>query len=208
MVVLVAAACGGDGGTDAPFRDEFLFSFETGFEGWRADSADFCEPDALTGLCPEGGAYAPTDVDVVTGTAVHGARSVRLFAVNDTDAVKLWIERAFAVPQPGRYRVLVSWELGTSDLDIGAWTSIGAAVTHDPSAAVGPGDPPERVGDFLRLDPTAGTGGLQFRTHGFGQDVEVGAGREVWVGVGVWGTFEVEREYFIDRVRVEILEIS
>lgn len=183
-----------------------MFSFETGLEGWRADSADFCEADPATGDCPPDGAFAPTDVEVVTGTAADGSRAVRLSAVNDTDAVKLWIERPFAVPEAGLHEVLVTWRLGTADGEIGAWTSIGAASDDDPSAAVGPDDPPDRVGDFLRLGSTAATepGALQFIPESFVDEVEVGADRELWIGVGVWGTFEVEREYLLDLVTVEI----
>ena len=206
-LLLAAAVACDDGGTGPSDDRESFFSFETGLEGWRADSADFCESDPLTGLCPPEGAFAPTDVEPVTGISDHGARSIRLFAFNATDAVKLWIERPFSVPEPGRYEVLVDWRLGTTDGEIGAWTSIGAATDNDPSAAVAPDDPPDRVGDFQRLGSTTALGPepeIQFIVESFLEEVEVGADRELWVGLGVWGTFEVEREYFLDSVTVEI----
>jgi hypothetical protein len=205
LLLASVAACDDD---PAGPRDpgEAVFSFETGLEGWRADSADFCEGDPVTGVCPPEGAFAPTDVEVATGPAADGSRAVRLLAENATDAVKLWIERPFEVPDPGRYEVLATWRLGTADDEIGAWTSIGAATDDDPSAAVGPDDPPDRVGDLLRLGSTVSTepGTVGFIPESFVEEVEVGADRELWVSVGVWGTFEVTREYFLDLVTVEI----
>jgi hypothetical protein len=204
---LVTACDESDSGTGP--EPDFFFSFEAGFEGWRPDSADFCDPNPATGLCDEGSAFAETEVRVVEGPATDGGRAVELAAQNDTDAVKLWIERAFEVSAGTRYEVEVTWDFGTEDLEVGAWTLIATAIPADPSAAFREGVPPNRIGDFLILgDTVSPQGRFAYLRKEFTQIVEAGAAGEVWVGIGVWGTFEVAREYLLDSVTVHLTPLT
>jgi hypothetical protein len=205
------ATCDGDVrlGLDDSGGGTFEFSFEDGFDGWRADSADFCDVNPVTGSCPPGGAFASTDVSLSRARASEGSQAVRLFAENFTDAVKLWIERPFEVDAGGTYRVEVSWDFGTSDAEIGAWTIIGALTPFEPTAAVTPADPAGQVGDFVTLGGTSAPGAaFSFLENEFSGEIAAGAGGEIWVGIGVWGTFEVTREYFVDSVSVRIERVD
>jgi hypothetical protein len=203
-LLLGSAACDGDSGSGPELVTDAFFSFEQGLEGWRPDSADFCDLDLASGSCRAGGAFAETEVALARDRASAGGQSVRLTAVNNTDAVKLWIERTFDVG-PGVYDVEVSFDFGTTDLEIGAWTLIGTATSFDPSAAFREGVPEGQVGDFPRLgDTVSPEGEFAFLPKSFTRTVTAGAAGEVWVGIGVWGTFEVERTYHVDAVRVRI----
>ena len=209
VVATAVAGCGDDDGSGTGPIAESFFSFESGLAGWRADSADFCDHAPGSGACVPGGAFATTEVDVVTEPASDFPGAVRLVADNTTDAVKLWIERPFPVTPGGAYRVDVSWDLGTSDGEVGAWTVIAAVTPGDPDAAFRPGAPGDRVGDFRLLGSTAAPGGtFEFVPHSFTDTLESAPAREVWVGLGVWGTFEVERTYFLDAVRVRIERVG
>jgi hypothetical protein len=200
------AACDGDsgsgpdGGTGSAF-----FSFEGGLEGWRPDSADFCELDPVTRTCAPGTPFAATAVEVVQAPASRGSQSVRLSGDNLTDAVKVWIERPFRVEAGRDLTVTVSFDFGTEDEEIGAWELIGAVSASDPTAAFAAGGR-DRIGDFVRLGSTVSPepGRLTFLPKSFSGRVTSGPRGELWVAIGVWGTFEVEREYFVDRVTVEI----
>ncbi|MFN2433267.1 MAG: hypothetical protein ABR599_10735 [Gemmatimonadota bacterium] len=140
----------------------------------------------------------------MTGRASEGERSVRLFADNLTDAVKVWIERPFEATPGATYRVSVSFDVGTDAFEIGAWEVIGAASASDPTAAFAAGGV-DGIGDFLRLGPAATPDGeFVFLPRSFSQTVRAGPEGELWVGAGVWGTFETAAEYFLDSVTVEI----
>lgn len=207
LVVAAATGCGDDELIAPPGDGEtFTFSFEDGLEGWRADSADFCELDPETGRCPAEGSFADTEVEVVEGRATEGVRSVRLFGENFTDAVKVWIERAFEADPGVTYDVSVRFDVGTQAFGPGAWQVIGTVFERDPSAAFAADDTTgEEVGDFRILGfAESPSGELAFTRRSFEGTVRAGAGGEVWVGIGVWGTFENANEHFVDAVTIAI----
>ncbi|HET6362940.1 MAG TPA: hypothetical protein VFH11_12925 [Gemmatimonadota bacterium] len=185
-VSIVVAACAEDSTTGPDGTVVFETSFETGFDGFAADGTDLDDP--------------PVDFSIERSQeeADDGVRSVRLELANLNDAGKIWIERAFDLEPGVTYDVAVSYAFGTSDFgDINTWTIIAGV---DPES-------PEMVDD-LTFQGSTSTGedeemGVVWldKSHSF--IATAGAGGELWVSLGVWGTFEALRTYYLDDVRVE-----
>jgi len=163
----------------------FSFGFEDGLQGWMPDGTDLTDPPV------------EWSVTHAVGTAHSGAGSVKLYLNNVNDAGKIWLERPFAVEPLGRYRIRLEFQFGTSDMgDVNLWSVI---------AGAGPIDP-EGAGAFETVGDTGG--GEDPGPAWSGRTVAVtgvsGADGVLWVALGVWGTYEVARTYYIDDLRVTI----
>lgn len=181
----VFVACADDAlGPDGIVR--FATSFESGLDGFTADGTDLDDPPI------------EWSIERTNDRADEGAWSVRFDLDNLNDAGKIWIERAFDLEADVAYDVEVTYAFGTSDFgDINTWTII---------AGVSPGDP--EVRDDLVFQGTTGNGEDQDvgvvwleKSHAF--TATAGAGGELWVALGVWGTSEFPRTYYLDDVRIE-----
>jgi hypothetical protein len=183
---LFAAACADDSTTGPEGTVIFESSFESGLAGFAADGTDLDDPPV------------EWSIERSQEEADDGAWSVRLELDNLNDAGKIWIERAFDL-QPGvTYDVEVTYAFGTSDLgDINTWSIITGV---DP-------DSPEDADDLTFQGSTSTgedeeTGVLWLeKSHAF--TATPGAGGELWVSIGVWGTFESLRVHYLDDVRIE-----
>jgi hypothetical protein len=163
----------------------FESSFEAGLDGFVADGTDLDDP-------PIEWSIARTDE-----RADDGEWSVRLELENLNDAGKIWIERPFDLEAGVAYDVEVSYAFGTSDFgDVNIWTII---------AGVGPQDP-ESVDDLTFQGSTA-TGndedvGIVWLENVFTSTATASAEGELWVSIGVWGTSEFPRTYYLDDVEI------
>jgi hypothetical protein len=171
---------GPDGGVS------FETSFEDGLDGFVADGTDLDDPPV------------EWSIERSQEEADDGVWSVRLDLENLNDAGKIWIERAFDLEPGVTYDVEVAYAFGTSDFgDINTWTII---------AGVDP-DSPEVVDD-LTFQGSTSTGededvGLVWLEKAHAFTATAGANGELWVSLGVWGTFETPRTYYIDDLRIE-----
>lgn len=186
--VLAAGACGDDdlSGPDG----EMSFSFDTGMEGWDVMGADLDSPPV------------EWEIEQTTEVARSGVGSVRLMLDNLNDAGKIWIVRGFDA-EPGRtYQVDVAFAFGTADFgSVNLWTIIAGA--HD--------TPPDDATELDFRDNT-GTGestdeGLVWLDKRYTSTVTADADGMLYVAIGVWGTYEVARTYFIDDVVVDLDEM-
>jgi hypothetical protein len=185
VVSLLAAACAEDSAAGPDGSEVFQTSFEAGLDGFTADGTDLDDPPV------------EWSIERSQEEADDGAWSVRLVLDNLNDAGKIWIERAFDLEPGVTYDVEVTFAFGTSDFgDINTWTII---------AGVGP-ENPEEVDD-LTFQGSTSTGedeevGVVWleKSHAF--TATAGPGGELWVSVGVWGTFETLRTHYIDDVRI------
>ncbi len=183
---VLLAACAEDSTTAPDGFVVFETSFETGFDGFAADGTDLDDPPI------------EWTIERSQEEAADGAWSVRLDLDNLNDAGKIWIERAVDLEPGVTYDVEVSYAFGTSDFgDINAWTVIAGV---DPES-------PEGVDD-LTFQGTTSTGadedvGVVWldKSHAF--TATAGASGELWVSLGVWGTSEFPRTYYLDDVRIE-----
>lgn len=184
--IAALAACADDSMTGPDGRVTFETSFEAGLDGFASDGTDLDDPPI------------EWSIERTQEEADEGAWSVRLDLDNLNDAGKIWIERAFDVEPGAAYDVDVTYAFGTSDFgDINTWTII---------AGVDP-ENPEVVGD-LTFQGSTSTGGDEDvgvvwldKSHSF--TATAGASGELWVSLGVWGTSEFPRTYYLDDIRIE-----
>lgn len=187
LAVIIALAACDDDITDAPRMN--TFSFESDLQGWNVAGTDLDNPPVQW------------NIEQTTEFANEGDGSVRLTLDNMNDAGKIWIVRSFD-GEPGQtYRADIRFDFGTQDWgSVNLWTIIAGAHT----------EPPES-GDDLDFRDNTGNGasqnsGYQWLEKSYTSTVTANAEGEIFVAIGVWGTFEVERTYFIDDVNIVLEE--
>jgi hypothetical protein len=123
---------------------------------------------------------------------------VELTLDNLNDAGKIWVEREFDSLEPNTtYEVTVSFAFATEDFGtINLWRIIAGVTTDAPEDA-----------DDLEFQGETGNGededvGYQWLDKTYTFTAETDAAGELWVSVGIWGTFEVVRTYFVDDLQV------
>lgn len=175
------------------------FSFEADLQGWSAAATDLS-----AGNCTgsgEGNCSVAWSVERTTEQAYQGAASVRMSLDNLNDQGKIWIERSFDAP-PGRaVRVRVAFALASADFgSVNHWTIIAGAL---PARAASSGD----LTSAFRGDTGngwAGPSGYVWLQKTYDSTVQVSADGPLWVVIGVWGTWETARTYYVDAVRVDL----
>jgi hypothetical protein len=189
FVAAVAGAFACDGGTTGPSGQvRFVTGFESGFDGFAPDGADLDDPPV------------EWSVERSNERAESGAWSVRLQLENLNDAGKIWLERRFDGLEPGRtYDVELSFDFASADFgDINLWTIVAGASGADP----------EDRDDLVSRDDT-GNGadadvGYVWGRKEYALAAETGDGGALWIHLGVWGTSEFGRTYFVDDVEIVI----
>ncbi|HUF90368.1 MAG TPA: hypothetical protein VMR66_10380 [Gemmatimonadota bacterium] len=163
----------------------FTTSFESGLDGFSADGTDLDDPPI------------EWSIERSDERAEDGQWSVRLHLENLNDAGKIWIERVFEL-EPGRaYEVEISYAFATADFgEINTWTIVAGVSAEDP----------ETVGDLTFQGSTAHDMGMDVgfvwleRSHAL--VATTSAAGELWVFLGVWGTSEFTRTYFLDDLEI------
>lgn len=186
----LAAVLGGcEDSTGPDNRETFTFSFEDDLDGWTAKGIDLDEPPVTWSITQS------------EDTATVGDGAAKYVLDNVNDAGKIFLQRSFELDPDTEYDVRIEFDFATADWgDANHWTIL--AGTHT--------SPPEDRDDLDDQGDTAN-----------GEDEE---GDHVWleksynlqatsddegnviVTVGVWGTYEVERTYYIDDLRITFTE--
>ena len=183
----------------APLSRTTDFSFESDLEGWAASAVDVAWGNCTGGAL--GNCTLSWSVERTTDLAHEGAASVKMSLENLNDAGKIWIERAFNV-SPGRtYRVHLAFAFASADFgSMNHWTILAGALSARPTAA-------EDLTPAIRGDTgngLASNGGYIWLEKGYDSIVHSGPDGRLWVLLGVWGTWETPRTYYVDAVRVSI----
>lgn len=183
--------------SSAPSED--TFSFEQSLEGWTAEATDLSSGNctgAAEGNCTVAWAIARS-----TELAHEGGASVKMFLENLNDQGKIWIERAFNVTPSRTYRVHVAFAFASADYgSVNHWTILAGAVPHPPRSAAD-------LTSVIRGDTANGhaaDSGYVWLDKAYDSTVTSDASGHLWVVVGVWGTWETPRTYFVDTVLVTI----
>ena len=167
------------------FPKQMEFSFEKGKDGWVAQGTDLNNP---------------TDewsIELSKEMASEGQTSLKAYLNNLNDAGKIWIQRPFDVDPDSYYQVHVEYDFASADYgDFNLWTIITGASLGPPSKA-----------DELVYQRDTGNGadkdeGYKWlhKTYTFG--MRTGPEKEIYVIIGVWGTWETARTYYIDNIKV------
>jgi hypothetical protein len=193
-LVILAAGCGG-GPTSVPISNSF-FSFEDDFEGWTPNAMDVGE---------SGGAADIWSITRSQDQAYDGTTSVKLFLSNSNDGGKIWIERPFPVQPNTRYQVQVQFAFASQDWgNFNFWTIIAGVLPELPQTTADLS--PAFQGDTSNGSATAPTGFVWLqKTYTF--TVQSDSSATLHVVIGVWGTYEVARTYYVDSVLVTIDQI-
>ena len=165
------------------------FSFESGLEGWTPKGTDLDHPPIDWSIEPS------------SDRAAAGASSLKFELWNNNDAGKIWIERPFPVEPNRSYRVTVQFSFGTADWgDANHFTIITGVRTS-----------PAFTRDHLTYQGLTGNGegsntGYKWLEKSYAFDLLSGPDGTLYIDIGVWGTWESYRAYYIDNVRVTITE--
>ena len=171
-----------------PLDQTHFFSFENDLNGWRPRTFDV-----------DNGAIADWEIAPTEARADDGRVSLLLLLDNSTDAGKIFVQHPFLVEPDRPYRVKVSYSFATKDFgDLNLWriiTGVSPTPPAKPDDLVYQGDTghgsPSDIG-YVWLD----------RSYEF--DTRSGPDGLLYVSVGVWGTFETLRGYFLDGLTVTI----
>ena len=185
LVVLAAAPAPAPAGAATTFS-----GFEgAGLDGWTPRAIDIDDPPV------------PWSVARSADRAFEGQGSAKFDVDNVNDAAKVWLERDFDVTPGRRYTVAVSYQFATRDLPIGSWQLITFARDDAPQTA----EDLHFIGDTWKGDESDEPIYL-WLPKSYTTELTSADGR-LHVGVGVWGTFETPRQYYVDNLRVEITEV-
>ena len=183
-LLLLAAGCDS---TDIPSSGTRTFSFEHDMEGWAASGTDLDNPPA------------EWSIERAGDIASDGGTAVRLYLNNLNDAGKIWIGRLFHAEPNRAYQVHLEYDLASADWgDMNLWTIITGVMPEPP---------------LQKLVYQGDTGNSASREEGFvwlrksyDFDVVSGLDGQVYVAIGVWGTWETARTYYVDNVAISFTE--
>jgi hypothetical protein len=169
--------------------DEFAFSFDSSLEGWVATGTDLNNP--------------PVTWSIVQSAEQKrsGAGSAKFFLDNLNDAGKIWLARSFTLEPNTNYDVRIEYAFGTADYgSINLWQLITGAHTA----------PPQDAEDLSFRGDTGngqqGNVGYRWVDKSYTVTARTDAQGRLWVAIGVWGTWETPRTYYIDDVKIEFEE--
>jgi hypothetical protein len=186
---LAVALVGCDDSTGPGNRDLFTFSFEDDLDGWQAKGIDLDDPPVTWSIAQS------------EDTSTVGDGSAKYALDNMNDAGKIFLQRTFELDPDTEYDVRIEFDFATADWgDMNHWRIIAGAHRSAPEDA-----------DDLEFQGEAANGEDEDGDHVWLEkryDVEATSDEDgnIVIAIGVWGTFEVERSYYIDDVRITFTE--
>lgn len=163
------------------------FSFENGLQGWTPKATDVDNPSVTW------------SIEASADRASDGAHSAKFALANLNDAGKIWLERAFSVQPSQSYHVTVQFSLGTNDWgDVNHWTII-AGVRTTPAVTRSDLTYQGHTGNGESSDT-----GYKWLEKSYDFNLFSTGDGTLYVDIGVWGTWETYRAYYVDNVRITI----
>ena len=164
---------------------DLTYSFEFGLAEWFANGVDLTDPIVTWSVEPS------------NEQASSGTNSVRLQIDNINGMAKVWIERTVNVAPSVPYDVDISFDFGTADFgEVNLWRILSGAHTNSPATAAA-----------LTVQDATGNGspanvGVRWLQKNYRVRAYSDAGGRMRIVIGVWGTWETPRTYYIDNVRL------
>ena len=183
LAILLLTALAGCDGTGVPSSGTYTFSFERDMEGWIANGTDLDNPPV------------EWSIERSKDIASDGKTAVRVYLNNLNDAAKIWIERQCDGEANRAYHVRLDYDFATADWgDMNLWTII---------TSVSPRPP---VPGLLYQGNTGNSArpedGFVWLRKSYDFDVESGPDGKLYIVIGVWGTWETARTYYLDNVGI------
>ena len=169
----------------------YFYSFENDIEQWIEDGTDLGNPPINW------------SVERSQELSYEGNYSVKIYLENYNDAGKIWIEREFNFSSNSLYKVAVSYMFATRDFgDFNLFRIITGVSKNSPEIA-----------DDLNFQDDTG--------HHQDEDIEyiwleknynfsllTDEDGKIYVSIGVWGTWETPRTYYLDNIKITFTKIS
>jgi hypothetical protein len=187
FIFLLCSACGGDNTSSSKSTANQVFSFENGMEGWTAGGIDLdIELGTIT-----------WSIQRTQEKSTDGTTSVKLFMDNSNDAGKIWIERQFNLATHTTYHVNIKYNFASMDWgDLNFFAIIAGVIQRRPQSRE----------DVVYQEET--WNGYRTETDyiwlekDYDYTVQTGADGLLYVFIGVAGTYEIARTYYLDNIRV------
>ncbi len=167
------------------------YSFEASMDGWAAAGTDL-EYDGGT----LNWSIARSEED-----SKDGVTSLRLYLENWNDAGKIWVEKGFEVEVGRTYAVRIEFAFASADFGMAnLWTIIAGAMSEKPET----GDDLEPTFQDSTGNGMDSDSGFIWMEKSYDATVDPRSDGVLWVVIGVWGTWETPRTYFVDEVKISV----
>lgn len=168
-----------------------FFSFERGMQGWRKKATDL----------ELGSGFINWAITRGTEIAQDGSVSLKFVLDNNNDAGKIWIEKPFAVEPHQIYQVEVEYGFASQEFgDVGNFTVITGVLKESPETAK---DLTPCYKDSTR-NHAGRDEGFVWTTRKYAFTVRTDEKQTLYAVIGIWGTYETWRVYYLDSVRVTL----
>jgi hypothetical protein len=160
-------------------------------EGWTANGTDLDNPPV------------EWSIERSEDIAKDGNMSVKFYLNNVNDAGKIWLEKPFSVKPNNSYKVNLEYAFASSDWgDINLWRIIAGVSSEKPQSRKDllyqgdTGNFAEPEADYVWLD----------KSYDF--TVQSDSDGILYVIIGIWGTWETSRIYYVDNIHVTLTELK
>jgi len=189
-VLFLLGGCDEDPTHPAPPRESF-FSFEADMEGWNPNGTDL----------DLGNTFIEWSITRNQELAKDGNTSIKFDLNNLNDAGKIWIERPFAVQPHRTYHVRIEYAFASADSgDVNNFTILTGVLPKPPRTR------DDLIPTYQEDTGNGGHLGYTWLDKKYEWTVRSGGDGTLYVIIGIWGTFEVQRIYYVDSVRVTLFD--
>ena len=187
LVIVVLLAFSGCAKLDTPTSVPYQSSFEDSMNGWVAKGTDLDNPPV------------EWSIERSQELASDGEAAIRLYLNNINDAGKIWVERSFDVEPNSEYQVHLEYDFASADWgDMNLWAIITGIVPKLPKAKDGL-IYQEDTGNNARPED-----GFVWLHKSYDFAMKSDQEGKLYIMIGVWGTWETARTYYLDNVNVTI----
>jgi hypothetical protein len=166
-----------------------MFSFENGLESWTPKATDIDNPPIQWSIEPS------------QERATDGVRSLKFALANYNDAGKIWVERAFTVRPNRQFHVTIQFSFGTADWGDANHFTIIAGVRTQPAITRS-----DLTYQGLTANGESSNTGYKWLEKNYDFNLLSAADGTLYLDIGIWGTWETYRAYYLDNLRVTITE--
>ncbi len=169
---------------------EGFYSFESDMQGWEINGTDLDNPPINW------------SVERSDNMSTHGNYSVKFYLENFNDAGKIWMGKTYNVDPNAIYEVKISYNFATSDFgDLNLFNIITTALGTSFSGR-----------DDLNYEGDTGhhteEEGFVWLDKEFEYIVETEDNGEIYINIGVWGSWETTRTYYVDGLNITIEKLE